>query len=375
MNNIFKKIAFFFIPGMLLWLGCQKNHYNLADLPPVVKGFFTVAKTNFDIDEGIRFTNASQNAESYTWDFGDGTKSTEKDPDKTYSVSGTFTVILKAVGPGGTGSFSKDIVIIDPHQNASDKELYFIEYGNELIRKIVLQAGATAETVADISGRAGVGLAYDSVGEKIYFTDFEIENEGKIWRMNVDGTNLETIVSGITDPYSIAVNAKAGKIYWADDAGNISRANLDGTDLERQFIHIDGGWMRGVVYNNKTEVIYFGEINNEDIYSAKSDGTGVGKIISGTYGYSIFMDEVNEKLYYEDQNEEAIMQCNLDGSGIVKITDAPDTRIFGMALDYNENKFYWADRDNNVIKRSNLDGSGVEPFLSGVRNPRGLLIK
>ena len=115
--------------------------------------------------------------------------------------------------------------------------------------------------------------------------------------------------------------------------------------------------------------------NNEDLYSAKSDGSGVGKIIEGAYGYGMFVDEINDKIYYEDRNKPAIMRANLDGSGIVKIADAPGTRVHGMAIDYSSNKFYWADRDKSVIRRANLDGTGAETFLSGLSSPRGIFIK
>lgn len=74
----------------------------------------------------------------------------------------------------------------------------------------------------DIVGKGGVGLAYDATNDKIYYSDFENADEGIIWRMNGDGTGLEKIASGITDPYSIAIDLKGGKIFWADDNGNIS---------------------------------------------------------------------------------------------------------------------------------------------------------
>lgn len=361
---------------LVILAGCKKEHYNFNDLPPVVKSYFTITETEFDIGKEIHFVNDSKNAESYTWDFGDGTSSTEKDAVKTYAAPGIYTVKLKSVGPGGTGIYSTDITVIDPNANVGKYgELYFIEYNADLIKKVSLEPGSSPEVVADLSDIAGVGLAYDSVNKKIYFTDFQNTDDGKIWRINEDGTDPEALVSGITDPYSIVVNIDGGKIYWADDAGNISRANLDGTGLERTFIHIDDGQMRGIAYDYKTDFIYFYEVNNEDLYVAKSDGTGIAKVVSGTYGYSIFVDEVNNKLYYDDRRSKAIMQANLDGSGSVKIADAPGTRIHGMAIDYRENKLYWADRDNGTIKRANLDGTGVENFLSGLGSPRGIFIQ
>ena len=373
---VLKRLFPFFLLTLIVMFGCKKDTYNFNDLPPTVKGFFSTSATSFDMDQAIQFTNGSEDAETYSWDFGDGTKSTEKDPVKTYATAGTFTVSLKAIGKGGTGNYSSDLTIIDPNLVVNtSKQLYFIEFGNNAIKKISLVPGSEAELVASISGKGGVGLAYDSVNVKVYFSDFDVTGEGKIWRMDTTGNNMEAIVSGIKDPYSVVINMTGGKIYWADNAGNVSRANLDGTGLEREFIHVDGGQMRGIAYSAKTDVLFFGEVDKENIYAAKSNGTGVSKIITGAYGYSLFVDDVNGKLYYEDRNKPAIMQSNLDGSGIVKIADVPSTRVHGMAIDYTENKFYWTDRDKGIIKKSNLDGTGAENFLSNLKSPRGMFIK
>ncbi|MGN6533643.1 MAG: DUF5050 domain-containing protein [Ginsengibacter sp.] len=374
--TVLKRSLPFFLLALIAMVSCKKNNYNFNDLPPVVISFFTASGSNYNINDEIRFSNLSKNADSYFWNFGDGTTSTDKEPVKTFTDPGNYIISLKAVGPGGTGSYSGTVTVIDPSQiGKTDKELYFIDYNNKVIKKISLEPGSAAEVVADITGKTGVGLVYDSVAAKIYFTDFANTDNGKIWRMNLDGSNMEALVSGITDPYSIVINLAGGKIYWADDAGNVSRANLDGSQLEREFIHIADGQMRGIAYSSKTDIIYFYEVDNEDLYTAKSNGTGVAKIIQGAYGYCIFVDDVNGKLYYEDRNKPAIMQSNLDGSGIVKIADVPGTRVHGMAIDYTANKFYWTDRDKGVINRTNLDGSGIETFLSGLKSPRGMFIK
>ncbi len=44
----------------------------------------------------VNFTNNSENADSYLWDFGDGNSSTEEDPSHTYDDGGTYTVVLTA---------------------------------------------------------------------------------------------------------------------------------------------------------------------------------------------------------------------------------------------------------------------------------------
>ncbi|MBL7792384.1 MAG: peptidylprolyl isomerase [Saprospiraceae bacterium] len=45
----------------------------------------------------VQFTNQSEKAETYEWDFGDGNKSTEASPTHRYLSSGNYTVKLKAM--------------------------------------------------------------------------------------------------------------------------------------------------------------------------------------------------------------------------------------------------------------------------------------
>lgn len=365
---------------LLVIVGCKKDKYVFENLGEPVKSFFTFTEGELLIKKTITFTNISENAESYLWDFGDGTTSTDKNPTKVYEEGGVYSVKLRAIGAGGTGNYVQNLNVIDPDAIIpTDKTIYFVEYNNPVraIRKMSLNIGSTAESIVSISGKLGIGLAVDSLKGKMYFTDFydDATPDGKIWRMNLDGSNMEAIVSGIADPYSIVVNMKNEKIYWADDAGNISRANLDGSQLEREFVHINDGNMRGITFNSKTNKIYFYEVNEEKLYAVNADGSGRQVIVDGAYGYGIFLDEVNSKLYYEDRNESAIFQCNLDGSSKVKIADVPSTRVYGMGIDYVTKKFYWSDMNKNTINRSNLDGTKFEPFLSGLNSPRGFFIK
>lgn len=46
----------------------------------------------------VQFLQKSLDAQSYEWSFGDGTTSTAVAPQHTYAASGTYTVVLKAVG-------------------------------------------------------------------------------------------------------------------------------------------------------------------------------------------------------------------------------------------------------------------------------------
>ncbi len=84
-------------------LSCNKEK------PPVAK--FTADKNNVLAPDTIQFTNLSENADSYAWDFGDSVTSTKDNPSHIYEKAGIYEVILIAKGAGGEAKVSSDIVL------------------------------------------------------------------------------------------------------------------------------------------------------------------------------------------------------------------------------------------------------------------------
>ena len=62
----------------------------------------------------VDFTNESDNATSYSWDFGDGNSSTEEDPSHTYSEDGTYEVVLTATNDCGSTTTTQTVTILTP---------------------------------------------------------------------------------------------------------------------------------------------------------------------------------------------------------------------------------------------------------------------
>jgi len=253
--------------------------------------------------------------------------------------------------------------------------LYFMDTSDEIIGKIVLDGTNTVTTVKDVAEMSGPGIAYDDETDRLYFSDFYDADtpDGKIWRMKQDGTEAEAIVTGILDPYGVAIDHDNKKVYWADDAEHISRANLDGTGLETGLVTIAGASMRAVAIDEKNDKLYFYEVENEDLYVANLDGTNPRVLIPGVYGYAILIDTKNSKIYFDDQNTPALRRANLDGSNIVDIADL-DNRVFGIAIDYDKNKIYWSDRGPGEIYEANLNGTGKVTIATGLSSPRGIVL-
>lgn len=80
-----------------------------------------VASFQFAVDETdflkVTFTNFSQNATSYSWDFGDDGTSIEENPTHTYAAGGTYEVTLTATNDAGeSATRSENVTVTNPDE-------------------------------------------------------------------------------------------------------------------------------------------------------------------------------------------------------------------------------------------------------------------
>ena len=224
-------------------------------------------------------------------------------------------------------------------------------------------------------------VGQDATLSHIYWTD---RNTHKIQRANLDGSNVETLVTLGEDvfagPYGLALDVDGGKIYWIDDKRNsrierIRRANLDGSNIETIIfsrirpsslaLDVDGG------------KIYWTDQNN--IRRANLDGSNIETLIT-EWSWSprspeLALDADRGKIYWIAYD---IRRANLDGSNIETLItedeldydphDSIATGLTGLALDVDESKMYWTDSVGR-LRWANLDGSNIETLLYGLSNP------
>jgi len=97
--------------SILLMTSCKK----VDPVPDPIASFqFAISQTNFF---EVAFTNYSQNAETYLWNFGDTQTSTDENPTHVYAAVGTYTVSLTATNSEGvTASFDATLEIKDPNE-------------------------------------------------------------------------------------------------------------------------------------------------------------------------------------------------------------------------------------------------------------------
>lgn len=133
----------------------------------------------------------------------------------------------------------------------------------------------------------------------------------------------QTIESDLKMPQSLAIDRKAGRIYWAEvGAQSISSAFLNGSDVKQ-------------------------------IMNSSQVG---GEVATG-----VAVDSEAGKVYWTTQCC-SVRRANLDGSEMEHLTNT--TNGGGIALDTEAGKMYWTSWMNGTLWRADLNGTNAEVFLS-----------
>ena len=201
---------------MLSLIGCEKDDNNL---PKVIAGF----TYTLNADTGtVTFINISENAGSYTWDFGDGGTSNEINPIKTYA-NGTYTVTLKASNASGASATFEDIIII----SIPNPITLPVTFDDPNVIYDVATFGGTSFEILDNPDVSGTNDKATKVGA--------ITNSGAAFEgINFDlGTQLD-----LTTKKTITMN------FWADAPVHVLLKLEQGTgpDIEVTASHGGTGW-------------------------------------------------------------------------------------------------------------------------------------
>lgn len=196
--------------------------------------------------------------------------------------------------------------------------------------------------------------------QTIYYIGYNYEdNNGGIFKTNLDGTNKQQIVSGAASFLNILKN----KLYYCDGLGGGNLCTIDKDGLNKKIL-IQGK----IAYPNLVNgwIYYINLLDNSSIYKAEIDGTDNVKINTKSVKC---LNVDNNKVYFSDEYYGYFM--NRDGSFENKLYNRPADNIL-----ISEDNIYWLRRYRDVYKQdkdsmlSNLVYEGSEDSGIGLQNDR-----
>jgi len=128
------------------------DNLTLKEMLPVKTDFYAETTTG-SAPIAIQFYDLSDNATAWSWNFGDGATSTEKDPIHTYTTGGVFTVSLTASNSGSTDTLTQpDLLTITGVSSVASVD--FDKYSVYSTNNRIYIDGVTKNVeLFDISGR------------------------------------------------------------------------------------------------------------------------------------------------------------------------------------------------------------------------------
>lgn len=205
------------------------------------------------------------------------------------------------------------------------------------------------------------GLAVDRARGKIYWTISEGAN--KVQTADLDGGNVQDLVTGLTGTGDLTLDADAGKLYVTlMNEGKIIQVGVDGS--QRRDVLTGLAAPDELAIDAKHGTLYWTCSGSSAIQRAKIDDWQPTTIITTQGGvfFGLAIDPVEDQLYCVQAGRGMIYRAGLDGSGMRQVVgglQAPD----GLALDAENHKLYWTERGK--ISQANLDGSEVEILVTG----------
>ena len=265
-------------------------------------------------------------------------------------------------------AMAREKVLVDSSENpniywvdAMDNHLYGPE-GSEWVHAIQVQS-----------------IAYDGLNRQLYWI------EGLLSMGNycaaIKRTSLHDrfsphieISTFMNMPVSLAIHPRLGKLYWTNNRGEIQTCTLEGSNIETLITGLDSP--KHIAVDTVRSKLYWTD-GQEQILSSDVNGENI-QIFLKSLKTLDHIAVAGDHLYWTEktaENNGMIRRTNLK-QGKLKLLELLhylDKVPVGIAVDIESDKLYWTDTQGR-IRRSNIDGSQIEDVIIGLMAPSQLVL-
>jgi DNA-binding beta-propeller fold protein YncE len=270
--------------------------------------------------------------------------------------------------------------------------------------------GSDLKVIVSEGRRLPDGIVVDLAAGHLYWTNMgnPSANDGSIERANLDGSNVTHIVppGGTFTPKQLQLDEKNRKLYWCDREGmRIMRVNLDGSNIETLVDTSEGDarpgkdlkkWCVGIVLDVDAGKLYWtqkghdkageGRIFRANLEIPNGQTPANRKDIELLYEnlpepIDLELDLANRTIYWTDRgdpprgntvNRAPMDPAQEDGKKEPVIIFNHLMEGIGIALDLKGGRMFLTDLGGSVYS-ANLDGSNKKTLLAAEGNLTGIV--
>jgi PKD repeat protein len=238
-----KQIKFLIVAFLMATVmqGCKK-----AAPDPMPVADFTYSQS---ADGAIQFTNKSTSGRSYSWDFGNGTTSTDQNPKVVYTNNGDYVVKLSVKNSTGDNSVTKTITVTTGRDLPINADFTFSLFANGDV-----QFTDKSTSASTYSWDFGYGLTSTEKSPKVSLTyngDYKVKLtvRGKFLTDIASVEKTVTVTNGkalptVSDEYNSTKGTSGGNSYTfrnhiytfdVNEDNKIVTANIQSADVDVAF--------------------------------------------------------------------------------------------------------------------------------------------
>jgi hypothetical protein len=284
--------------------------------------------------------------------------------------------------------------------------LFFLDLGGGRVMSCNPD-GSDLKTIVTEARKLPDGIVVDVDAGHIYWTNMGSVggNDGSIFRANLDGRNLTTIVpEGRTHtPKQLQLDKKNGKLYWSDREGmRVMRASLDGSNIETLIETGHGdqdrrdarNWCVGIALDVEKAHVYWTQKGSDNAGQGQLFRAGMDipqgqtpttrKDIELLYDglpepIDLDLDLTSRTMYWTDRGDpprgNTLSRAPMDaGPGGRKDPEIIFNHLMegiGLALDVKNNRLFMTDLGGSAYS-CHLDGSNKKVILFAQGNLSGI---
>ena len=259
-------------------------------------------------------------------------------------------------------------------------KVYWIENADR-IRRANLDGTPEVETLATGLDRP---MSLVATADKLYWAEQIDEKTGRIQRADLDGENVETIITLPRILRGIAIETKANTLYWTDTLGSIQWVDIEG-NRNIQNVAIEVGTPGALVLRDSALIGPIVIAQAPPMYWVNKETGTLHRLVDSKVGNflpsiqnatKIAIDQENKKVYWVEEigeNTSRIRRANLDGTNAQLVKDLK-IRIRDMIVHTKTGTLYLAS-GGGKIQSIKVDGSQFRrDLITGLKNAKSLTL-